>query len=41
MEFDKNGSGLINFEEFKHFMRKLFRVLVNKEKKEGVASSNV
>ncbi len=38
MEFDKNGSGLINFEEFKHFMRKLFKVLLNKENKNDGAT---
>ena len=34
MEFDNNGNGHINFEEFKLFMRKLFKVLINKEKKQ-------
>jgi hypothetical protein len=41
MEFDKNGSGMINFEEFKHFMRRLFRVLINKEKKDAAGGAGL
>jgi Ca2+-binding EF-hand superfamily protein len=35
MEFDDNKSGFINYEEFKDFMKKLFKVIMNKQSQVG------
>jgi calcium-dependent protein kinase len=32
-EFDGNKNGHINYEEFKAFMKKLFKVIINKQQK--------